>query len=106
MAVTYFGNAEKVDLGDRVSISIWFRKRLGRVVYVPGVSALNSEFEYNGMRWVGIRLEDRSMVATPVLSQTQALKKKVKFIQRDTSSCDLITPDSREFEKFGEGPAL
>jgi hypothetical protein len=75
-------------------------------VYIPGVSSPNPEFEYNGMRWVGIRLEDRGLVATPVLSKTQGLKKKVKFIRRDNSFCELITPDSREFEKSGEGPAL
>lgn len=106
MAMAYFGGTEEVQLGDRVSISIWFRKRPGRVVYVPGISARNAEFEYNGMRWVGIRLEDRSLVATPVLSQTQGLKKKAKFLQRDATSCDLITPDAREFANSGEGSAL
>jgi hypothetical protein len=106
MAIAYFGGSNEVQLGDRVAISIWFKRRSGRVVYIPGVSALNSEFEYNGMRWVGIRLEDRGLVATPVLSKTQGLKKKVKFIERDNSFCELITADSREFEKSGEGPAL
>lgn len=79
---------------------------MGRVVYVPGISALNREFEYNGMRWVGIRLEDRSLVATPILGKTQTLKKRVRFLERDSSPCDLIRPVSREFEEQGEGPAF
>jgi len=75
-------------------------------VYVPGISALNREFEYNGMRWVGMRLENRALVATPVLSKTQTLKKKVRFLERDSSPCDLITADSKEFEEHGEGLAF
>lgn len=106
MPVRYSDRTADVKLGDRVSIKIWFRMRNGRVVYVPGVSALNSEFEYNGMRWVGIRLEDDALVASPVLSGTESLKKKVHFIRRDDSPCRLITPASKEFEERGEGPAL
>ena len=106
MVTTYFGGERQVQLGDQVSISIWLRSRRGRVVYVPGISALNKEFEFNGMRWVGIRLDDGRLVATPVLSKTHTLKKKVTFIVRDTSPCNFITPESREFEQRGEGPAL
>ena len=106
MATTYFGGAEEVQLGDRVSISIWFRSREGRVVYVPGISTPNREFEYNGMQWAGIRLEDERLVATPILGKTRTLKKKVHLIARDSSPCQLITPDSKEFEERGEGPAL
>jgi hypothetical protein len=106
MTVRYFGGANEVKLGDRVSISIWLRRRPGRVVYVPGISTINREFEYNGMRWVGIRLDGRALVATPVLNKTQTLKKKVRFTERDDSPCDLITPEMKEFEKLGEGPAF
>jgi hypothetical protein len=104
--VRYFDGNVEVQLGDRVSLSVLFRQRTGRVVYVPGISPVNPEFEYNGLRWVGIRLEDRSMVATVVRSSTGNLKKKVRFIQRDTSPCELITESSREFEEHGEGVSL
>jgi len=103
MSIRYFDNAVEVQLGDRVTLKIWFRERTGRVVYVPGVSDLNPEFEYNGMKWVGIRLQDRSMVATPILTATGNLKKKIKFIERDSSAYEPITKDSREFEEHGEG---
>jgi len=103
MAVRYFDGVTDVQLGDQVTLSVLFRKRVGRVVYVPGVSAVNPEFEEDdGSKWVGIRLDDRSLVATPVLTKTGNLKKKIKFIARDNSPCELITPSSREFEEHGE----
>jgi hypothetical protein len=82
---------------------MWFRERHGRVVYVPGLSRVNHEFEYNEMRWVGIRLEDRSLVATPVLLKSELVKPKVKFLRRDESPCELISESSREFGEHGEG---
>ena len=106
MAVQYSDGSTPVQLGDRVALKVLFRERAGRVVYVPGISAVNPEFEYNGMKWIGIRLEDRSLVATPVLTTTGNLKKKIKFIERDSSPCELITPSSREFEEHGEGFSL
>ena len=106
MPVRYFDGSTEVQLGDRVALRLLFRRRVGRVVYVPGISAFNAEFEYNGMKWVGIRLEDRSLAATPILTKTGNLKKKIKFIQRDGSACQLITESSREFEEHGEAPSL
>jgi hypothetical protein len=103
MAVKYADGVTEVQLGDRATVSFWFRRHTGRVVYIPGVSPRNPEFEYNGMRWVGIRLQDRSLVATPVLTRTETLKRKVKFIDRDSSPCELISAESREFERDGEG---
>jgi len=106
VSVRYFGGSTDVQLGDRVALKVLFRRRTGRVVYVPGVSAFNPEFEYNGMKWVGIRLDDRSLAATPILTKTGNLKKKIEFIARDSSACDLITQSSREFAEHGEGPSL
>lgn len=56
--VTYNDRVTPVQLGDHVLTRVWFRKRKGRVVYVPGVSALNTNMEYNGLCWVGILLDD------------------------------------------------
>jgi hypothetical protein len=106
MPVRYFGGLIDVQLGDRVDIGLWFRRRSGRIVYVPGVSPFNSEFEYNGMKWVGIRLATGSLVATVVRSDSEMLKKKVQFLARDNSPCEFITSSSKEFEEHGEGPAL
>jgi hypothetical protein len=106
MPIRYFDGATEVLLGDHVALRVLFRKRTGRVVYVPGISPMNPEFEYNGLSWVGIRLQDRSLVATVVLSKTGNLKKKVKFIERDSSPCEMVTESSREFEQHGEGVSL
>jgi len=106
MSVRYFDGTTEVQLGDRVALKLLFRERAGRIVYVPGISAFNPEFEYNGMKWVGIRLDDRSLVATPLLSTTGNLKRKIRFIERDSSACELITESSREFEEHGEGFSL
>ena len=106
MPVRYADHLTDVQLGDRVSLRVLFRRRSGRVVYVPGVSFFNPEFEYNGMKWVGIRLEDRSVVATPILTKTGNLKKKIKFIEHDRSPAEPITESSREFEEHGEGPSF
>ena len=103
MPVKYSDGLNDVQLGDRVRTRVLFRTRSGRVVYVPGISALNPEFEKNGMQWVGIRLDDQSLVATVVRHKTGRLKEKVEFISRDNSPCKLITPEDREFEQDGEG---
>jgi len=106
MPVRYSDGATEVLLGDRVEFHGWFKRRSGRVVYVPGVSAINVELEYNGMRWVGIRIDDGSLLATPVLLPSECLKARVKFVARDSSPCEFITSSSREFEEQGEGPAF
>ena len=105
MRSTKYSDGETdVRLGDGVALRVWFKLRRGRVVYVPGVSRKNPEFEHDdGMRRVGIRLEDRSLVATPVLLKTEFLKPKVKSLGRDESPCELISESSREFEEHGEG---
>jgi hypothetical protein len=101
-----YNDGQAVQLGDRVALRVLFRKRTGRVVYVPRISPPNPEFAYNGLEWVGIRLDDHSLVGTVVLHKTGTLKKKIKFIARDASACELITESSREFEEHGEGPSL
>lgn len=106
MSVKYFGSEVDVQLGDRVSVRVWFRKRCGRVVYLPGVSPRNSEFDYNGLQWAGIRLDDGSLLASVVRFSTGSLKRKVKFIKRDGSACKLIGESSNEFEEHGEGLAI
>ena len=106
MSVRYFDGVTEVQLGDQVGLRVLFKKRTGRIVYIPGISAFNPEFEYNGLRWVGIRLPDRSLVAMIVLPETGNLQKRVKFLGRDNSPCELISASSREFEEYGEGPGF
>ena len=106
MAVQYYEQTCDVSLGDRVQVSVWFRKHHGRVVYVPGISPRNSEFEYNGLEWVGIRLEDDSLIASIVRPSTGALKRKIRFLARDSSPIKAVEPAPQEFEERDEGSAL
>jgi len=105
MSVRYFRSEVEVQLGDRVSVRVWCKRRTGRVVYVPGISPANAEFEYNGLQWAGVRLENTSLLRTIARKSTGGLTKSVRFIERDSSPCDFITPSSREFEEHGEGLA-
>lgn len=106
MPVRYFDGVTDVQLGDRVSVRIWFRRRLGRVVYVPDISPLNVEFEFDGLRWAGVRLENKALLRTIVRKETGNLIKSVRFISRDASPCEAITESSKEFEEHGDGLAL
>jgi hypothetical protein len=81
--VTYIDRVTPVQLGDHVLTRIWFRKRKGRVVYVPGVSALNTNMEYNGLCWVGIRLDDGGFVSTVVDPKDAYLRHKEVLVERD-----------------------
>lgn len=102
MAIRYCDSDIEVRLGDHVEIKVWFRKRSGRVVYVPGLSPLNTQFEYNGMRWVAIRTE-RMIIGTVVKYQTETLKPKVKFIRRDGGSFEEAPDDPQYYEENGGG---
>ncbi len=106
MTVQYYGNEREVSLGDRVQVSVWFKKHQGRVVYVPGISPMNPEFEYNGLQWIGIRLDDGSLLASIVRPSTGALKRKIHFVRRDNSPVGVAEPSSREFYEKDEGAAL
>jgi len=102
MPVRYFDGSTEVQLGDRVALKVLFRRRVGRVVYVPGLSAFNPEFEYNGMRWVGIRLEDRSLPATPILTKPGNLKRKSNLFSvmaQLVSSLPIPRESSKNMEK-------
>ena len=81
--VNYWGSSQAVLLGDKVQIRLWmFFKRLGRVVYVPGISPRKASMERDGLAWVGIELESGSRVDTIVLPESNELQKSVMFLVR------------------------
>lgn len=91
--VTYHDRTTPVQLGDHVLTRVWFRKRQGRVVYVPGVSAFNPNLEYNGLSWVGIRLADGSFVSTVVDPDGAFLVHKEALVRRDPHGCPVLGAD-------------
>lgn len=89
--ISYYGGETDVQLGDRVETRFWllfyrFRKR-GRVVYVPGLSPINREFERDGLSWVGIKPDDDVVVIGELVNpKTGHLLERVKFLERDLSA--------------------
>lgn len=102
MGIRYSDGGVEVRLGDQVEIKVWFKRRLGRMVYVPGLSPLNTQYEFNGLRWVAIRTHNM-LIGSIVHPQTETLKGKVKFIQRDDSPFDKAPDDPEYYAKHGGG---
>ena len=91
--VTYLDRTTPVQLGDHVETRVWWRKRRGRVVYVPGISAVNRNMERNGLVWVGIRLEEGGFVSTVVDPEGFFLRKHEKLLKRDPEGFAALRPD-------------
>jgi hypothetical protein len=100
--IRYFGSDVDVQPGDKVETRVWFIRRKGRIVYVPGISRFNSQFEFNGLRWVAIRSENL-IIGSIVDARYETLKRRVKFIERDGSTFEEVPDDPRVFEEGGGG---
>lgn len=84
----FYEDGLPVLLGDRVELRVWvklFRKLPGTVVYVPGLSPVRSQFEHHGLTWVGIRMDDGTVVGWYVDPSTKRLKKGVRLSARGLS---------------------
>lgn len=88
--VTYPDRITPVELGDHVQMRIFFRRRTGRVVYVPGVSPRNPNMEFNGLAWVGVRFDNGDFVSTVVDPKDGYLRNKVAFLRRDASGISAL----------------
>ena len=84
--VTYADGATPVLPGDRVSVRLFFRRRVGEVIYVPGISKRQGAYEHNGLMWVGISLPDGWAVGQIVLPETNGLKRSVRYLGRGSES--------------------
>jgi hypothetical protein len=90
--VFYADGGTQVMLGDHVSArDLVFRKE-GRIVYVPGLSRRNREFEHGGLCWVGIRFEGGAITGVIVDPDSNRLKRGVRFLSRSTSKFREIGP--------------
>jgi hypothetical protein len=101
--ITYKDRVTNVNLGDRVTSRIWFRQHAGRVVYVPGVSAFNATMEFNGLRWVGVRLEEGGFMSLVVDPREEYLRGRVTFVGRDPEAIPELKPgeDPHRGDSFG-----
>ena len=103
--VTYADRTTPIQLGDRVETRVWFSKKQGRVVYVPGISPPNSNMEYNGLCWVGIRLDEGGFVSTVVDPKGAFLRRKEKLLRRDPSGYEPLG-EGADPHADGEGTSL
>ncbi len=84
--VTYSDGKTEVRLGDRVQVRFFFRRRVGEVHYVPGISAKVEEYEHDSLTWVGLSLPDGWATAVLVDPESQRLQAKIRFLGRGEES--------------------
>ena len=102
--ITYRDRVTPVQLGDHVQTRIWWRRRRGRVIYVPGVSRLDPRMEFNGLTSVAIRLErDWGILSTVVDPKGAFLIKNERLIRRD--SVDVPVFSETEDPSADTGPS-
>jgi hypothetical protein len=97
-AVTYSDGKTPVLPGDRVSVRLFFRRRAGEVIYVPGISKRRGTYEHNGLTWVGVSLADGWAIGEIVLPDSQRLKPSVRFLGRGNESLE----GSEALHRIGE----
>jgi hypothetical protein len=61
---------------------LFWRGWMGRVQYVPGISAKNDDLEFNGLTWVAIHGARGEQSGHVVLPDTGQLRKNVRFVRR------------------------
>jgi hypothetical protein len=95
----YSDGATQVLLGDHVQLRVFFRRRVGQVTYVPGISRVNAEMEHDGLTWVGIQVVNGPTVGMLVDPFNRLLEKGVTFLDRgELVARAPIQPGDRVFE--------
>jgi hypothetical protein len=93
--VVYGDGQTPVRPGDHIeyrTLLSWWRRKSGRVAYVPGISQLNTDMEFAGMAWVGISGTDGTFRGVRVDADSGRIKKSVRFVSRSNGS-DYHRPD-------------
>lgn len=80
--VRYFESDIEVELGDRVELRGWFRKRSATVNYVPGISEYHLEMEHNALFWVGLAFDNGTFTGAIVDPDTGCTRKHLVFLGR------------------------
>ncbi len=95
MSIKYHEEDVDVLLGDVVEykplILFWKRKK-GRVSYIPGISKPHAEMEHNGLTWLGISGDDGTFRGIYIDPESNKVKKGIKFISRSVDD-NYIGPD-------------
>jgi hypothetical protein len=100
--IYYHNSTTQVRLGDVVELrKLWLWHNPGRIVYVPGESPKHSDFEYGGLRYVGIRKADSGLVLVTVIPETSRISRTVAFVSRDIhGDFDPIRPCESPYKEL------
>ena len=96
--VRYFDSERRVELGDHVQLRVLFRKTVGRVNYVPGLSPPNPDIDFGGLFRIGIALPNRGFTYVHVDPDSLAVKEGVEFISSDSEPTDPV-PSSEDLNE-------
>jgi hypothetical protein len=92
--VRYFENNIEVELGDRVELRGWFRKRSATVNYVPGISEYHPEMEHNALYWVGLAFDNGTFSGAIVDPDTGCTRKRLVFLGRGSMNSVEPIPEA------------
>lgn len=79
----YFSTKTEVQLGDLVELKrLFWRKEKGTVCYLPGISELHKDFEYDGEKQWGIKADNGNIY--PILYDPENFQppKHILFVGR------------------------
>jgi hypothetical protein len=77
-------------------VSGFFQKRFGRIIYIPGISRRHKSMHQGGLDYIGIQTENGGpFIATVIDPESRFLRKKIKFIQRDSEKIIPLDPKKR-----------
>jgi hypothetical protein len=74
-----------------------FRKRLGVVNYVPGISAVHPEMEHGGLYWVGITFDNGTFTGVLVDPDMGCTLKKLILLSRGEGDAIPPLPNDSEW---------
>jgi len=88
----YHATNIEVELGDRVEMKRLVRRSItGTVCYIPGISEVHDELEYDDVQQWAIRSDDGSVYAILYSPETFQPPKKIAFISRGGEN--LLAPN-------------
>jgi hypothetical protein len=92
--VRYYGGGVEIEVGDRIELCGWFRRRRGTVNYVPGLSKAHPEMEHHSLYWVGVALDNGVFTGVIVDPDTGCTRKNIAFLKRGTVGTLAPVPDA------------
>jgi len=99
--IKYSGQDVEVLEGDVVEykpLLLFWKRRRGRVSYVPGISKFHPEMESNGLTWLGVSGDDGTFRGIFIDPETQRVKSDVRFVSRGRDRNYFVPDEIKEDE--------